>query len=123
MFPPPVPNIPTLTTVVRISTSQAKALWVPLTPDEARGVLTNLTLAYQPANNGSCYAIEEEDMQLMTIEENIDTQSEALIGDLYASLEYCVAIQVSTIAGESGFSNILKIQCEFVLFFFGTIAV
>ncbi len=57
-------------------------------------------------------------MQLMTIEENIDTQSEALIGDLDASLEYCVAIQVSTIAGESGFSNILKIQCEFVLFFF-----
>ena len=86
--------------------------WIPLTPDEARGVLTRLQIAYQPADNGSCLGIGEEGMELMTIEEDIDTQSEALVDGLEATEEYCVAIQVSTRAGESGFSNILKIHRE-----------
>ena len=85
-------------------------IWIPLTPDEARGVLTELDIAYKPVVDGSCTAFVGEDMQLMTIEEQIDTQFEATLDDLTAGVEYCVAIQVSTAAGESGFSNTIKAE-------------
>lgn len=57
-------------------------------------------------------------MLYMTMEENIDTQSEAMIGGLMPDSEYCVAIQVSTIAGESGYSNALQIHCEIATYSF-----
>ena len=107
-----VPVVPTVSSVIRLSESSAKVFWIPLTPDEARGVLTQLEIAYQPAANGSCSSIGEEGMQLMTIEEEIDTQSEVVVDGLVAGEEYCVAIQVSTTAGESGFSNIQKAPCK-----------
>lgn len=105
-----VPIVPTLSSVIRLSESSMKVFWIPLTPDEARGVLTQLQIAYQAAVNGSCSSIGEDEMQLMTIEEEVDTQSEAVVDGLVAGEEYCVAIQVSTSAGESGFSNILMAQ-------------
>lgn len=107
-----VPNVPAVSNVIRISDSSAKVFWVPLTPDEARGVLTGLQIAYQPSVNGSCSYLEQDSMQLMRIEENVDTQSEAVIDGLVGSEEYCVGIQVSTTAGESGFSNTIKAQCK-----------
>ena len=77
-------------------------------------MLTELDIAYQPAVNGSCSRADfgAEGMKLLTMEEQIDTQSEAVLDELEPGEEYCVAIQVSTIAGESGFSNILKAQCK-----------
>ena len=105
-----VPNIPSISNVIRISDDAMKVFWVPLTPDEARGVLTELQIAYQPSRNSRCTSLEEDDMQLMTIMENIDTQSVAVIDGLVASEEYCVGIQVSTTAGESGYSNTIKAQ-------------
>ena len=42
---------------------------------------------------------------LMNINEEIDSQSEAVIEGLLASEQYCVSIQVRTSAGESGFSQ------------------
>jgi hypothetical protein len=107
-----VPIIPNIVNVVRISDSVAKVFWDPLTPDEARGVLTSLYLAYEPAVNGLCSDIDEDHMQVMTLVENIDTQSEADIDGLDGSLEYCVAIQVSTRAGGSGYSDTLKTPCK-----------
>lgn len=107
-----VPNIPTISNVIRISDTSIKVFWVPLTPDEARGVLTELQIAYQPNLNNTCISIDEENMQLMTIEENIDTQSVAVINGLVKNEEYCVGIQVSTTAGESGYSNTLKAHCK-----------
>ena len=89
-----------------------KVFWVPLTPDEARGVLTELQIAYQPSRNSTCTSLDEDDMQLMTIMENIDTQSVAVIDGLVGGEEYCVGIQVSTTAGESGYSNTIKAQCK-----------
>ena len=71
---PAVPNIPSISNVIRINDNSAKVFWVPLTPDEARGVLTDLQIAYQPSPNGTCTYLDESGMQLMTIEENIDTQ-------------------------------------------------
>lgn len=83
--------------------------WIPLTPDEARGVLTELQIAYHPASNGMCSStIDQEDMLTMTMQENIDTQSEAVIDGLEVGVEYCVAIEVSTSAGGSGQGNVLK---------------
>lgn len=107
-----MPNIPTITDVVRLSDGAAKVFWVPLTPDEARGVLTQLQIAYQPASDGLCSEINEDDMLVMRIEENIYTQSQADIFGLDGSLEYCMAIQVSTRAGESGFTSTLKAPCK-----------
>lgn len=107
-----VPVIPTISNVVRTSEGVVKVFWIPLTPDEARGVLTLLQIAYEPATNGLCYDINEEDMRVMTLLENVDTQSEAEIDGLEGSREYCVAIQVSTSAGESGFTDTLKAHCK-----------
>ena len=107
-----VPDVPTLLNVVRISNRSARVFWIPLTLDEARGVLTSLQIAYEPARNGTCTNIDEEDMQLMTITESLHTQSEAVIDGLLSTEEYCVAIQVSTRAGESGFSNVLRGHCK-----------
>ena len=107
-----VPDIPTLNTVVRLSEGVVKVLWTPLTPDEARGVLTQLEIIYQPASGGQCLTINENSTQLMMIDENIDTQREAEVAGLDESLEYCVAIRVRTSAGESGHSNVLKAHCK-----------
>ena len=83
--------------------------WDPLTPDEARGVLTRLDIAYQPTPaDGVCSEIGDEDMEVMTMQEDVDTQSEAEITGLDPTKEYCMAIQVSTRAGESGYSHTLK---------------
>ena len=112
LAPLSVPNVPSISTVVRISDTLAKVFWVPLTPDEARGVLTELQIAYQPSLNGTCAYLDYSNMQVMTIQENIDTQSVAVIDGLEEDKEYCVGIQVSTVAGESGFSNTLKAHCK-----------
>ena len=104
--------------MVRISNRSARVFWIPLTLDEARGVLTSLQIAYEPARNGTCTDIDEEDMQLMTITESLHTQSEAVIDGLLFTEEYCVAIQVSTRAGESGFSNVLRGHCKFMVLMF-----
>lgn len=107
-----VPVIPVISNVVRTSKGVAKVFWIPLTPDEARGVLTQFQIAYEPATNGLCSDITEDDMRVMSLMENIDTQSEAEIDGLDGSREYCVAIQVSTRAGESGFTDTLKAHCK-----------
>ena len=52
-------------------------------------------------------------MKQMDMAEDIDTQSEAVINGLIPTEQYCVAIQVSTIAGESGFSQVLTLSCKF----------
>ena len=107
-----VPVIPTISNVVRTSESVARVFWVPLTPDEARGVLTHLQIAYEPAVNGLCSDIDETHMQVMTLMEDIDTQSEAEVDGLDGSQEYCFAIQVHTRAGGSGFTDTLKAPCK-----------
>lgn len=104
-----VPAVPAVTEVIRLDETSARVIWVPLTPDEARGVLTELDIAYQPAVDGSCDSFGDS-MQLMLIEQQLETQSEAILEGLEPGEEYCVAMQVSTIAGESGFSNIVKTQ-------------
>ena len=106
-----VPNTPTLDIVVRLSVGVAKLVWTPLTPDEARGVLTQLDIMYQPASNGRCLAFNDNNSTLV-ITKNVGTLQNAEITGLDESLEYCVAIQVRTSAGESGFSNILKAHCK-----------
>ena len=110
-LPPAVPNIPTISNVIRISDKAAKVFWIPLTPEQARGVLTRLQIAYQPAVNGRCVSFSEG-MEYVTIKEQIDTLSEAVVDGLEADQEYCMAIQVSTSAGDSGYSNILKAHCK-----------
>ena len=107
-----VPIIPTISNVIRTSDSVAKVIWVPLTPDEARGVLTQLHIAYELVTNEQCSDIDDDHMQVMTLEENVDTQSEAEIDGLDGNTEYCVAIQVSTRAGRSGFTRTLKAHCK-----------
>jgi len=91
-------------------------MWIPLTPDEARGVLTSLLIVYVPAANSPCStaSIYESNSTFISINEEIDTQSEAVIDDLLASEEYCVSIQVGTIAGESDFSQGLLLSCKCV---------
>ena len=110
-----VPAIPTLTSVERLSGKTARIVWIPLSPDEARGLLTLLEIDYyaKPRGTSSCTSFGPmDDSQIVHIEENLFEQTTANITDLVPNHEYCVAIQVSTSAGDSGFSNILKLPCK-----------
>ena len=109
-----MPVVPTLTVVERLSGQTARIVWIPLSPDEARGLLTLLEVDYyeKPHGASSCTSFEPLDSRVVHIEENLFEQTTANVTGLVPNHEYCVAIQVSTIAGDSGFSNILKLPCK-----------
>ena len=85
--------------------------WVPLTPDEARGILTNLEIAYEPVRVEGCNNFNSMDSEAVYVTENLFEQSTAIVSGLEPNREYCVAIKVSTSGGESGFSNSVLIPC------------
>ena len=97
----------------RLSGQTARVVWVPLTPDEARGILTLLEIDYyyKPHGEPSCTSFNPiaTDSRTAHIEENLFEQTTANITGLVPNHEYCVAIQVSTSAGDSGFSNSLEL--------------
>ena len=106
-----MPAVPTLTGVERLSGQIARIVWVPLSPDEARGLLTLLEVDYYEKSHSesSCTSFDPLDSRVVHIKENLFEQTTANITGLVPKNEYCVAIQVSTSAGDSGFSNILKL--------------
>ena len=85
-----------------------------MTLDDARGILTQLDIAYEPVRAKDCTEFYPDDSAVLYITENLFEQSTAIIGGLEPDKEYCVAIKISTIGGESGFSNSLIIPCEFL---------
>ena len=108
-------DVPALTSVNRVSGSSAMISWIPL---EARGFLvTALEIAYEPivdsALNCSTYDFMDSETTLVT--ENIFEKSTANITGLELNREYCIAIQVSTSGGESGFSNTVKLPCKLII--------
>ena len=107
-----VPAVPVLTSVNRLSGSSARINWIPLTHDEARGLLTSLEIAYEPVGDSDCWAHNTNDSDVMLVRENLFEQRTANITGLEPSTEYCIAIQVRTSAGESGFSNSIKLSCK-----------
>ena len=106
--------VPTLLSVRRISGSSATVDWIPLTQDEARGLLTSLEIAYQPVLNTTlnCSNLEFVDSGILFVRENLLEQNSANITGLEPSREYCIAIQVRTSGGESGFSSSIKLSCK-----------
>lgn len=107
-----VPAVPLLTSVNRLSGSSARINWIPLTHDEARGILTSLEIAYEPVRDSDCLSHNANDSDIAFVRENLFEQRTANITGLEPSTEYCIAIQVSTSAGESGFSNSIKLSCK-----------
>ena len=107
-----VPAIPTLTSVSRLSRSSAVINWIPLTHAEAKGLLTSLEIAYEPVVDSDCSSYNFMDSETIFMTENLFEQSTANITGLEPNREYCIAIQVSTSGGESGFSNIIKLPCK-----------
>ena len=109
-----VPTVPTLVSVDRLSGSSATVDWIPLTLDEARGLLTSLEIAYEPVLDSTldCSNLEFVDSGTIYVRENLFEQSSANITDLEPNREYCVAIRVSTIGGDSGFSSSIKLSCK-----------
>ena len=87
--------------------------WISLTPDEARGLITTLDIAYKPvldtASSGDCSEVEFMESETTLMNENLFEQSSANITGLEPNREYCVAIRVSTDGGDSGFSNSIKL--------------
>ena len=106
--------VPTLSSVRRISGSSAAVDWIPLTQDEARGLLTSLEIAYQPVLDSTldCSNTEFMDSETVFVRENLFEQSSANISGLEPNREYCIAIQVRTSGGESGFSSSIKLSCK-----------
>lgn len=108
-----VPVVPQILSVDRISGLTAILSWIPLTPDQASGVLTQLRIAYQLTKTSECSHFNVNEGDIMYLEGNLFVQSQVTLNDLKPDEEYCVAIQVSTVAGSSGLSKPLKIKCEF----------
>ena len=108
-----VPAIPSITSVERLSAITAKVTWVPLTLDDARGILTQLDIAYEPVRAKDCTTFYPDDSEVLYRTEYLFEQSSAIIDGLRPEYEYCVSIKVSTIGGESGFSNSILIPCMF----------
>ena len=106
--------MPTLISVSRISGSSGSVHWIPLTLDEARGFLISLEIAYKStAESGSdCSSYSFTDSEKAVLKEDLFNQSTAKITKLERDHEYCIAIQASTNAGESGFSNSIKLPCK-----------
>ena len=104
-----MPVVPSLSSIERLSAVSARITWVPLTPDQARGILTRLQIAYEPLRVKSCASFSPMFGEAIFVTENLFEQSSAVISNLEPNREYCVAIKVSTSGGESGFSNSLQI--------------
>ena len=108
-----VPAVPVLTSVNRLSGSSARINWIPLTHDEARGLLTSLEIAYGPVvENSDCMSHSPNDSEVALVREDLFEQRTANITGLEPNTEYCIAIRVRTSAGESGFSNSIKLLCK-----------
>ena len=104
--------VPTLLSVRRISGSSATVHWIPLTQDEARGLLTSLEIAYQPVLNTTlnCSNLEFVDSETIFVRENLFEQRSANITGLELNREYCIAIRVRTSGGDSRFSSSIKLS-------------
>lgn len=100
-----------LTSVERLSGQTARVAWLPLTPDEAKGILTLLEIVYHHKKSGTigCRSFNATGSRNIHIKEKLFEQTTANVNGLIANNQYCVVIQVSTIAGESGFSNPLEL--------------
>ena len=112
-----VPATPLLMSVGRLSGSLAVINWIPLTPVEARGLLTMLEIAYEPVmdSTSECSSYDFMGSETIYVMENLFEQSTANITGLEPNREYCIAIQVSTSGGESGFSNAIKLPRKLLL--------
>ena len=104
-----VPAIPSISSVERLSAVSARVNWIPLTPDEARGILTLLEIAYEPVRVKGCTDFFSMDAELIQMRENLYDQNTAVITGLQPNQEYCVVLKVATSGGESGFSSSLLI--------------
>ena len=107
-----VPAVPTLTSVNRLSGSSARINWIPLTQDEARGLLTSFEIAYETVRDSDCSNHSASDSEMAFVRENLFEQHTTSITGLEPNSEYCVAIQVRTSEGESGFTNSIKLPCK-----------
>ena len=107
-----VPAVPTLTSAIRLSGSSAMISWIPLTPDEARGLLTSLRIAYGPARGSRCFNYSFKESSVVFVRENLFQQTMANITGLEPNHEYCIAIQVSTSGGDSEYSNRVNLPCK-----------
>ena len=86
--------------------------WIPLTRDEARGRLTSLEIAYAPVTESGClsnFASNSNDSEILLVTGDLFEKDTATITGLEGNLEYCVAIQVSTSEGDSGYSNSITV--------------
>ena len=89
--------------------------WIPLTEAEARRFLIiALELAYEPVIDSAldCSNYDFMDSATILIRENLIEQNTANITSLEPNREYCIAIQVITSGGESGFRNAIKLSCK-----------
>ena len=112
-----VPATPMLMSVSRLGGSLAVINWIPLTPAEARGLLTMLEIAYEPVmdSTSECSSYDFIERETIHVMENLFEQRTANITGLEPNREYCIAIQVSTSGGESGFSNAIKLPRKLIM--------
>ena len=105
-----VPSVPTITSINWINATGIQVTWTQLTLEESRGFITLYSVAYSTAERSMCseMIIAETNTIVATGSEN----SQLVINNLDARLEYCIRIAASTMSGNSDFSNVHKVPCN-----------
>ena len=91
-----MPGVPILTSARRLSGSSAMISWIPVTRDEARGLLISLEIAYEPVRESDCSNHNFMDREIVLVRENLFEQNTANITGLEPNHEYCVACLLYT---------------------------
>lgn len=101
--------MPNITTLARLSGTEAVVAWQPYTLDTAKGFLTTVELAYQsvPVTSRNCPTFNNP--KVININVN---QSMYRFTDLQAEEEYCVAVRGTTAIGPSEYSVQQKLPCK-----------
>lgn len=108
------PNIPTINTAARLSGANGTISWDPITPENARGFLTSIQLAYEASERTGMDECPSLDVSkhVVTFTDNLYQISTYSIPDLTPDEEYCVAIRASTSVGPSDYSQPIRMSCE-----------
>ena len=93
---------------MRIDPHTIEIEFVPITKEENNGEEINYyVVTYSPFKNNNCYSTPDDYNLTVSIPAGSTT---ALIGDLEASQEYCVAVAAKSEAGTGNYSQTLLIN-------------
>ena len=105
-----VPSVAPMVVGVRRTTATTATLtWSQLSLVQSRGFLTAYKVTYKNTQRRSCPQVDPETSTTLSVGQD---ETQLVISDLDPSLEYCVGIAATTVAGMSDYSATVKVPCK-----------